>query len=106
MRLAQAPIAIAESRGLLVFRTPQAAIVRPAARTRESCSSRPIDSAAPPESRFRFGPDTSAAARAFLANTKWQVGALIEEAVAHAPVCSLNCPILRAYLGLLQRCAS
>jgi len=42
------------------------------------------------EARFRFGPDTSAAARALLANTKWQLGeveparALIEEAVAHA----------------------
>jgi predicted ATPase len=42
------------------------------------------------EARFRFGQDTGAAARAQLANTKWQLGevgparALIEEAVAHA----------------------
>ena len=42
------------------------------------------------EARFRFGPDTGAAARAYLAITKWQLGevgparALIEEAVAHA----------------------
>ena len=42
------------------------------------------------EARFRFGPDTGAAARAHLAITKWQFGevgparALIEEAVAHA----------------------
>jgi predicted ATPase len=44
------------------------------------------------EARFRFGPaaDTGAVARAYLANTKWQLGevgpaqALIEEAVAHA----------------------
>jgi predicted ATPase len=42
------------------------------------------------EARFRFGPDTGAAARAYLANTKWQLGeigparALIEEAVALA----------------------
>jgi len=42
------------------------------------------------EARFRFGQDTGAAARACLANTKWQLGevgaarALIEEAVAHA----------------------
>jgi predicted ATPase len=42
------------------------------------------------EARFRFDQDTGAAARACLANTKWQLGevgparALIEEAVAHA----------------------
>jgi predicted ATPase len=42
------------------------------------------------EARFRFGPDTGAAARAYLAHTKWQLGevgparALIEEAVACA----------------------
>jgi predicted ATPase len=42
------------------------------------------------EARFRFGLDTRAAARAYLANTKWQLGevgparALIEDAVAHA----------------------
>jgi class 3 adenylate cyclase/predicted ATPase len=42
------------------------------------------------EARFRFDQDTGAAARAYLANTKWQLGevgparALIEEAVAHA----------------------
>jgi adenylate cyclase len=42
------------------------------------------------EARFRFGPDTGAAARAYLAITKWQLGevgparAFIEEAVAHA----------------------
>jgi predicted ATPase len=42
------------------------------------------------EARFRFGPDTGAAARAYLAITKWPLGevraarALIEEAVAHA----------------------
>jgi predicted ATPase len=42
------------------------------------------------EARFRFGPDYGAAARAYLAHTKWQLGevgparALIEEAVAHA----------------------
>jgi predicted ATPase len=42
------------------------------------------------EAMFRFGLDTGAAARAKLANTKWQLGevgparALIEEAVAHA----------------------
>jgi class 3 adenylate cyclase/predicted ATPase len=42
------------------------------------------------EARFRFGLDTGAAARAYLANTKWQLGevgparALIEEAVADA----------------------
>jgi class 3 adenylate cyclase/predicted ATPase len=43
-----------------------------------------------PEAMFRFGQDTGAAARACLANTKWQLGQvgparpLIEEAVAHA----------------------
>jgi predicted ATPase len=42
------------------------------------------------EAMFRFGQDTGAAARACLANTKWQLGQvgparpLIEEAVAHA----------------------
>jgi predicted ATPase len=42
------------------------------------------------EAMFRFGTDTGAVARAYLANTKWQLGevgparALIEEAVAHA----------------------
>jgi predicted negative regulator of RcsB-dependent stress response len=42
------------------------------------------------DARFRFGPDTGAAARAYLAITKWPLGevrsarALIEEAVAHA----------------------
>jgi predicted ATPase len=42
------------------------------------------------EARFRFGPDSGAAARAQLALTKWQLGeigparALIEEAVVHA----------------------
>jgi class 3 adenylate cyclase/tetratricopeptide (TPR) repeat protein len=42
------------------------------------------------EARFRFDQDTGAAARAYLANTKWQLGefgparALIEEAVARA----------------------
>jgi hypothetical protein len=42
------------------------------------------------EARFRFGPDTAAVARAYLANAKWQLGdvgrarVLIEEAVAHA----------------------
>jgi predicted ATPase len=42
------------------------------------------------EARFRFGTDTGALARAYLAFTKWQLGevgpvrALIEEAVAHA----------------------
>jgi predicted ATPase len=42
------------------------------------------------EARFRFGMDTGAAARAYLAHTKWGLGeveparALIEEAVAHA----------------------
>jgi tetratricopeptide (TPR) repeat protein len=42
------------------------------------------------KARFRFGADTDVAARAYLANTKWQLGevgparALIEEAVAHA----------------------
>jgi predicted ATPase len=42
------------------------------------------------EARFRLGLDTGAIARAYLANTKWQLGevepaqALIEEAVAHA----------------------
>jgi tetratricopeptide (TPR) repeat protein len=42
------------------------------------------------EARFRFGPDTGAAVRAYLANIKWQLGevglarALIEEAVALA----------------------
>ena len=42
------------------------------------------------EARFRFDQDTGAAARACLANTKWQLGevgrarALIEEAIAHA----------------------
>jgi predicted ATPase len=42
------------------------------------------------EARFRFGPDTGAAARASLAMTKWLLGevgparTLIEEAVAHA----------------------
>ena len=42
------------------------------------------------EAMFRFGPDTGAIARAYLANTKWRLGevgparALIEEAVAHA----------------------
>jgi hypothetical protein len=42
------------------------------------------------KARFRFGPDTGAAARVHLAITKWQLGevgparALIEEAVAHA----------------------
>jgi predicted ATPase len=42
------------------------------------------------ETRFRFGLDTGAIARAHLANAKWQLGeverarALIEEAVAHA----------------------
>jgi class 3 adenylate cyclase/predicted ATPase len=42
------------------------------------------------EARFRFGQDTGAAARAYLAITKWHLGevgparALIEEAVAHA----------------------
>jgi predicted ATPase len=42
------------------------------------------------EARFRFGLDTGAITRAYLANTKWQLGeveparALIEEAVAHA----------------------
>jgi predicted ATPase len=42
------------------------------------------------EARFRFGPDYGAAARAYLAITKWLLGevgparALIEEAVAHA----------------------
>jgi predicted ATPase len=42
------------------------------------------------EARFRFGPDTGAAARVSLAITKWQLGevgpvrALIEEAVAYA----------------------
>jgi predicted ATPase len=42
------------------------------------------------EARFRFGPDTGAAARAYLAITKWLLGevgparALIEEAVAYA----------------------
>jgi predicted ATPase len=42
------------------------------------------------EARFRFDQDTGVAARAYLANTKWQLGevgparALIEEAVVHA----------------------
>jgi hypothetical protein len=42
------------------------------------------------EAKFRFGPDYGAAARTYLAITKWQFGeigsarALIEEAVAHA----------------------
>jgi class 3 adenylate cyclase/predicted ATPase len=42
------------------------------------------------EAPFRFGPDIGAAASAYLAHTKWQLGevgparALIEEAVAHA----------------------
>jgi hypothetical protein len=42
------------------------------------------------EARFRFGQDTGVAARAHLANTKWQLGevrpalALVEEAIAHA----------------------
>jgi predicted ATPase len=42
------------------------------------------------EAMFRFGPDTGAIARAYLANTKWRLGevgparTLIEEAVAHA----------------------
>jgi adenylate cyclase len=42
------------------------------------------------EARFRFGHDSGAAAKAFLAHTKWLLGeveptrALIEEAVAHA----------------------
>jgi predicted ATPase len=42
------------------------------------------------DASFRFGPDTGAAARAYLVITKWQLGevgparALIEEAVAHA----------------------
>jgi len=42
------------------------------------------------EAMFRFGQDTGAAARAYLAITKWQIGevgaaqALIDEAVAHA----------------------
>src|SRR5215467_3767673 len=42
------------------------------------------------EARFRFGRDTGANARAYLAITKWQLGevgparALIEETVAHA----------------------
>src|SRR5262249_55484839 len=42
------------------------------------------------EARFRFGGDTGAVARSYLAITKWQLGevgparALIEEAVAHA----------------------
>jgi hypothetical protein len=42
------------------------------------------------EAKFRFGQDTGAAARVYLAFTKWQLGevgptrALIEEAVAHA----------------------
>src|SRR5262249_35831851 len=42
------------------------------------------------EARFRFGLDTGAIARVYLAHTKWQLGevgpapALIEEAVAHA----------------------
>ena len=42
------------------------------------------------EAMFRFGPDTGAATKAYLAITKWQLGevgparALIEEAVAHA----------------------
>jgi predicted ATPase len=42
------------------------------------------------EARFRFGQDIGAAARVYLANTKWQLGeveparALIEEAIAHA----------------------
>jgi class 3 adenylate cyclase/predicted ATPase len=42
------------------------------------------------EARFRFDQDTGAAARAYLASTKWQLGevgparALIEQAVAHA----------------------
>ena len=42
------------------------------------------------EARFRFGQDIGAAARVYLANTKWQLGeveparALIEEAIAYA----------------------
>jgi predicted ATPase len=42
------------------------------------------------EARFRFGQDTGAIARAYLAHTKWQLGevgpahALIKEAIAHA----------------------